>query len=951
MEEVEFRLEEFTADYVSQQILSQPLPDAAAAKIIDRLKQEADRHWFIDSERSLEFANRIIAIGRARNDLSQEALGWMARGDALRFSGRMEESWDTLVKAGNMFEASGDQVGWARTRIGRLYLAMKLNRVEETLREAKEAQKILKRYGTYELLVRLNTARAVVYGSLGDAHRSLRLFRCALAIATMLGPSGQQHLGVLYMNIGIAHEDLGNFSQALTHYERAQSIFNARNEIRNNALVELNIAYIAQAQGHYRDSLRLLHGILERGMDQFPMEYLAIKRDMTQCYLQLNRYSEARDMAQEVVSGYRRYHAAYEMARGLLHLATAEGELSNFLAANTVLEEAEDVFSALGATSFQATTRLKRGRIALKQGDIIGAYQEAVAAAANYESVGQLVNYAAALLLQGQALFARENYNQATQAGAKTLRIAQHYNVPSLRYTSHLLLGKIAEAQHRTTRAIRRYQAAASAIERVQRGLTITLRPGFLEDKGEAAGALTALYLRTDRVEKAFETIENSKAQVLFGYLLNREHLRWEQDHVQSRSLIDELNQLRAEHQWFYRLAHEPPKSEERPNSIQPEQALIEVATRERRMRAITEQLYLYNSKNQQMNHVPKTSLADIQGTLNQDVLLLEFYNDGVDVCAFVIDQRTIEFHRLPLAIDTLNQLLAQLQTNVRAALSMAPQAPAYDSLTHLAQRILQRLYSLLIQPLSLNRRHPQRLVIVPYGSLHYLPFHLLYDGSKYMIEKHEVVILPTASLATRAIRQRDPGALILAHSYEGRLPDTLAEAQVVHDLFGGDLHIDDAASRKTLQAPPTQILHIAAHGQHRLDQPDLSYLHLADGQLYTDDLLQQDLSFELVTLSGCETGRANVTASDELIGLGRGVLYAGAGALIVSQWRVADGSTLNFMKRLYESLRNENKSKAAALREAQRSLIAENEQAHPAFWGAFQLIGNADPLSLPRLS
>jgi CHAT domain-containing protein len=217
------------------------------------------------------------------------------------------------------------------------------------------------------------------------------------------------------------------------------------------------------------------------------------------------------------------------------------------------------------------------------------------------------------------------------------------------------------------------------------------------------------------------------------------------------------------------------------------------------------------------------------------------------------------------------------------------------------------------------------------------------------LIEKYEVVILPTASLATRAVPQRASGALILAHSYEGRLPDTLAEAQVVQQLFGGKLYIEETASRKTLQALPTQILHIAAHGEHRLDQPDLSYLHLADGQLYTDDLLQQDLSYELVTLSGCETGRANVTASDELIGLGRGVLYAGAGALIVSQWRVADDSTLKFMKRLYESLRNDNKSKAAALREAQQSLIAENRQAHPAFWGAFQLIGNADPLSGPK--
>jgi CHAT domain-containing protein len=947
--EIEGLVEQFMDDSIPPEMLSMPLPDKIANTVVECLKQEADRYWSTDAERSIKFADRIIAIGKARDDAAQTALGWMARGDALRFLGKMEEAWQTLEHAGNIFEAAGDKVGWARTRIGRLYLAVKLSRVKETLLDGKEAQKIFKHAGKYELLVRLNMARAVVHGSLGDVHRSLRLFRYTLAIATMLGTAGQQHLGVLYMNIGVTHDDLGNFSQALTHYERAQSIFIARHETRNIALVELNMAYIAQAQGHFRDSLRLLHGILERGMDQFPMEYLAIKREMTECYLQLNRYFEARGMAQEVVSGYRTYGAAYETARGLLHLATAEGELGNFPAANTALEEAESIFSALGATSWQATTHLKHGRIALRQGDSTDAYKDAAAAAANYESVGQRVDYAGALLLQGQVLFAREDFDRAFEAGAKTLSIAQHYNVPSLRYASHFLLGKIAEAQQRTTRAMRRYQAAASAIERVQRGLTITLRPGFLEDKGEASRALNALYLHNGQVEKAFESVERSKSQVWLGYLLNREHLRWSQDSPQSHVLIAELNQLRAEHQWFYRLAHEPPTRDERPSSVSPQQALVEVSTRERRMRAITEQLYLHNNDDQQLQRVPKTSLTDIQRTLNEGTLLIEFYNNGTDIWAFVIEQQTIEVCQLPVTVEALNQLLSQFQANVRAALNVVQPSPAHHSLTKLAQRILQRLYSLLVEPLSLSERTPKRLMIVPYGSLHYLPFHLLYDGSHYLIEKHEVVILPTASLATRAVSPRESGALILAHSYEGRLPDTLAEAKVVQQLFGGKLYIEEAASRKTLQAPPTQILHIAAHGEHRLDQPDLSYLHLADGQLYTDDLLQQDLSYELVTLSGCETGRANVTGSEELIGLGRGVLYAGAGALIVSQWRVADDSALNFMKRLYESLRNKNTSKAAALREAQRSLIAENRQAHPASWGAFQLIGNADPLSMPK--
>src|SRR6185503_7848930 len=191
----------------------------------------------------------------------------------------------------------------------------------------------------------------------------------------------------------------------------------------------------------------------------------------------------------------------------------------------------------------------------------------------------------------------------------------------------------------------------------------------------------TALYLRCGQVTKAFETIENSKSQVLLGYLLNRENLHWSRNTLSTRSLINELNKLRAEHQWFYRLAHEPPRNDHRSASILPKQALVEVATRERRMRAITEKLYLLNDNDQQVNRVPKAALSDIQRTLNQDDLLIEFYSDGIHVWAFVVDQRTIKVSQLPLTTETVNQLLSQLQMNVGAILGMAPHTKAYHSL------------------------------------------------------------------------------------------------------------------------------------------------------------------------------------------------------------------------------------------------------------------------------
>jgi CHAT domain-containing protein len=120
--------------------------------------------------------------------------------------------------------------------------------------------------------------------------------------------------------------------------------------------------------------------------------------------------------------------------------------------------------------------------------------------------------------------------------------------------------------------------------------------------------------------------------------------------------------------------------------------------------------------------------------------------------------------------------------------------------------------------------------------------------------------------------------------------------------------------------------------------------LLLDDGQVNTDDLLQRDMRYELVVLSACETWKADVAPGDELIGLGRGFLYAGAGAVIASLWQIDSDVTLNFMCALYGSLLS-GESKAAALRRAQTALLTEPESRHPVFWAAFQLVGNADPI------
>lgn len=917
-----------------------------AAALVARLKAEADRHWMINPNRSLELGEQIVQIGLARDEPHHVALGVMACGDALKLLGRVAEAWDALGDAGSRFRRLGDQVGWARTRIGRLLICVDLQHVDEALADAIEAHAIFTAAGVIDKRLVLNMNTAIVYHLLGDYERSLAIYADALETAANDPEIGAQWLGSIHINIGYVYDLQGDFARALDHYAQGRIRCVSRGEVGSVAMIDLNSAHIAMAQGRHREALRLLdsaHGFYITA--RMSLDAIRVDADRVECYLLLNRYAVARELGRRVCDAFRTAGTAYWEALSLVHLATAEGSLGSYASALSTLDAAEARFEGLKSESWIATTRLRRGRIALLQGNLPLAVREAGAATASFAASGRQVDHAEARLLYGQAVLLAGDAQAAAEAGAYALAVAQRCYVPHLRYSAHLHNGRIAAALGHTTRERRSYRAAIATVARVQQSLTMSMRTGFLEDKGEAVRALMAIYLQNGAHQRAFELLEQTKSQALLDYIANRDQFRWPTDNPHAQTLHKELDELRATHHSLYTRVHgRSGWQDEQPSLLSLEEAYERLAASERRMRAIVEQLHVLGD-----GHGGSTaampSLTALQEHLSKNELLIEYYTDGINFWAFRLACDGFDVVPLQLSAATLAATLDQLQLNMQAALRMGATAPLSRRLTTVARALLGELYRVLLAPLMARINADTRLLIVPYGPLHYVPFHLLHNAGSHLIEQHEVVILSAAGLLVRPPVQRPRGALVIGHDDGGALPYTESETRAVHERFGGERFVADNAVRSVLRAQPVQVLHIAAHGEQRLDQPDLSFIGLADGQLYTDDLLQHDLSYELVILSGCETGRAAVAAGDELIGLGRGILYAGAGTLIASLWRVADSTTATLMEHLYAAL-DAGAPKALALQQAQRALLDADPELHPAYWGAFQLIGDRGPLS-----
>jgi CHAT domain-containing protein len=162
-------------------------------------------------------------------------------------------------------------------------------------------------------------------------------------------------------------------------------------------------------------------------------------------------------------------------------------------------------------------------------------------------------------------------------------------------------------------------------------------------------------------------------------------------------------------------------------------------------------------------------------------------------------------------------------------------------------------------------------------------------------------------------------------------------------------------ASRATINRTDLsryRIVHFATHGIVDYQHPELSGLVLSlvdekgnpqDGFLRMHDIYNLKLPVDLVVLSACNTGLGREVKGEGFIGLTRSFMYAGAGGVVASLWKVDDDATAEFMKHFYESIFQKGMTPAAALREAQIAMWQQPRWQSPYYWAAFVIQGKYD--------
>ncbi|HMB52256.1 MAG TPA: CHAT domain-containing protein [Thermoanaerobaculia bacterium] len=894
----------------------------------------------------------------ARGNECRHKLAVLERGDgnaalAVEQLAAVAEAWGELGETAWRAEALRD-LGLARWRLGEPAAA------GEDFEESRRLFRHLGRRGE-EAVTTINLCLV-----LHSATRLAEAEACYQEVRPLLHGEGQTRLeGVVLNNLGGIHKTRGEPREAFEAFEDALEL--QRSDPRGQAEILNNIAVLHRTLGEFEDAVLVYERVLEiqRRTGDRRGEARSLS-NLGYAYLQLGEERRALSFLERALPlrrevGDRRGEAATLVNLGeTLHaLGRGEEALRRFGEALAIQREVDNRSGEAVGLVRIAELRFENG----EREEVLADYERAISLFAErqnrYEESAARAGYAAVLASLGRLDAARQAW-RAVLEGARSVGARQ------LEARAHQGLARLELDAGRTAVALAEVAAAVGIVESLRSDLAPPdLRASFLATQREVYELEIEARMAAGEVGAALVASERARSRSLLDVVRGSGFTGLDAGGplVETRREVE--RRLRA-------------KAAQRQDAGGEQRAVLDAEIDEllARLDGLEAQLRRADPRYGELIRPPEVTLAAVQAQLDEGTVLVE------------------------LALGARRSFLWWVTADAAEAVELAPRATieAAARRVHEALRTpgsgaegeasLAALGELLFSGLGDRFAGCRRLVVVPDGALHYVPFAaLVAPGSEEpLLERCEVVHLPSA--AVLAAQRRDEagrrvaaGVAVVADpvfsAADSRLPEgavrssdeaaplsrlrfSRREAEAIAEAVpeGEEVHLalDFAADRQAVVdggLDGYRVVHFATHGVLDDRHPALSALvlsrvdregHEQPGLLSLRDVYGLDLGAELVVLSGCETALGREVRGEGLVGLTRGFMHAGAPRVVASLWRVEDRTTARLMERFYSALLTEGHPPAAALREAQREV--RRRRPDPWFWAPFVLQGEWRPLA-----
>jgi CHAT domain-containing protein len=461
-------------------------------------------------------------------------------------------------------------------------------------------------------------------------------------------------------------------------------------------------------------------------------------------------------------------------------------------------------------------------------------------------------------------------------------------------------------------------------------------RGSFLEDKIEIYYYAILDLLDRRRFSEAFDLMERAKARSMTDLLRSQELklTRPDEQKLYAESVNLDANISRLQKELFnLNVSADSSRNAEQKASVEREIQKLESEHQKFSERVVTQR-----SKLQELVVPPTASLSQLQQTMR---------HDGFEVLTYlVLKGEIVLWHISGDAVNVRSIVLPRAELVKKVS---ALRQSLIDPNVKFDQQTAREMFLFLIQP-ALRWIKSEHLVIIPHDELNYVPFQVFQNpaDSQFLGDRFQISYAPNASalLRLKTIENIREGRLLAVA--DPTTIDGQDEVRAISKLYPErsetfSTPLIQEAKLKSLVGN-YNLVHLSVHGDFNAKEPMLSHLVLSkggadDGMLSAAEMFGLPLApNSLVVLSACDTGQAQATRANEILGMVRGLLYAGANNMVLSSWRVDAASTALWMETFYREAQSRKLSDAARL--ALLTVKKNPQYSHPYYWSPFLLIG-----------
>ena len=584
-------------------------------------------------------------------------------------------------------------------------------------------------------------------------------------------------------------------------------------------------------------------------------------------------------------------------------------------------------------------------------------------------------------------VYSKLNRNfESEECFLKAIKIGERIRANHILWETYFELGQNFERMKEYFQAASYYEKAIDVIDHIRDHILLDVnKAGFSERKLKVYERLIKVYyyfyLRNSEkeyVKKIYSVIERAKTRTLIEVLR------------ESRINISDMFDMNFKYQEIILSQKIALCLQQLINNEIPEfkrkMIEIELFELENEYRDLISKIKIFYPE---VVNLISPGLSDIENIQNQllddETAIIEYFLGEKQSYLVVILNSKYEVFELPPKI--------KIQNSIRAYLR-ALETPSRKNFRGIlaSMRIYRELFAHIdgFMPETINR-----LVIVPDGILHYLPFEALVipssfksNNRNYLITKYSISYSPSVSsllliskqknknhfekeilmignpdYQTKSILSKDQKrvkgtSLKNIYKLQGYdlkpLPFSAREVKVISSYFQKEnkkILINNQANESNVKnelLKEYRIIHFACHAL--LDEiiPYQSALVLSqnkdgeeDGLLHVGEISTLRVRAELIVLSACQTGKGKIATGEGVLGLPRIFFYIGAKSIISTLWKIQDKPTVMFMGYFYYYL-SKGVSLAQALRLAKLDMI-KSKFSHPFYWAGFVISGKCD--------